>query len=317
MWPRRTELATQTVIPDGSLVRGMTAVGFVGLGNMGGPMAEHVLAADHDLTVYDVDPDARARFDGTDATVAGSPADVAAASEVTVLSLPTPAVVREVVTGEDGVAFGIGEGSTLVDTTTSTPETTADVASLLDEKDVTVLGAPVSGGTSGARDGTLTTMVGGDRATYEACADVFSAYATDVYHVGDSPGDGHVVKLLNNYLSFLGMLGASEAVALGERAGLDAGTMVEIFNRSTGRNAATEDKFPEHIIPGKYDLGFSFGLMYKDLRLFSQFAADNDAPTLLGDTVTNVVGYAHADMGPDADMSRLYQFVSERVDPDE
>lgn len=295
----------------------MVSIGFTGLGNMGGPMAEHLLDAGHDLTVYDVDPDARDRLGEAGATVADSPAEVAAASEVVVLSLPTPDTVVEVVTGEDGVVEGIDAGATLVDTTTSTPGTTNDIADLLAERDVTVLGAPVSGGTSGAREGTLTTMVGGDPATFEACREVFAAYATDVYHVGDSPGDGHVVKLLNNYLSFLGMVGASEAVALGERAGLDAGTMVDIFNRSTGRNAATEDKFPEQIIPERYDLGFPLALMHKDLRLFGRFADDVDAPVLLGDTVRNVVGYARADMGDDADMSEIYKYISRRVGPEE
>lgn len=294
----------------------MTAVGFVGLGNMGSQMARHLLKAGYELTVFDVDPDAREAFAGTAATVADDPASVAAASEVTFLSLPSPDVVRTVVTDEDGIVDGIRSGSTLVDTTTSTPKTTADIAALLAEHDVTVLSAPVSGGTSGAREGTLTTMVGGDRATHEACTDLFSAFATDIYHVGESPGDGHVVKLLNNYLSFLGMLGASEAVALGERAGLDAETMVMVFNQSSGRNSATEDKFPEQIIPERYDLGFPLALMYKDIRLFSEFADDSDAPVLLGDTVRNLIGYARAEFGEDADMSRIYQFMARRITPD-
>jgi len=293
----------------------MVAVGFIGLGNMGAPMAEHVLADGHDLTVYDIDPDARARLDEVGATVGENAADVAAASEVTFLSLPTPGAVREVVTGENGVAEGIEPGATLVDTTTSTPDTTEEMADLLADRDVTVLGAPVSGGTSGAREATLTTMVGGDPATYEACMDLFSTYAEDIYHVGDSPGDGHVAKLLNNYLSFLAIVGTSEAVALGERAGLDAGTLVEIFSRSSGRNSATEDKFPDHIIPEEYDLGFTLALMHKDIRLFAEFADDNDAPVLLGDTVKNLVGYAREELGDDGDMSEVYKFMARRVGP--
>lgn len=303
----------QTNMPYAPLVGSMTAVGFIGLGNMGGPMAEHLLEAGHDMTVYDVDPEACERFTGTTATMADDPAAVAAASEVILLSLPSPETVRAAVMSDDGIIDGIEPESTLVDTTTSTPKTTNEIADLLAERGVTVLGAPVSGGTSGARQGTLTTMVGGDQATYEACTPLFSAYAEDSYHVGDSPGDGHVMKLLNNYLSFLGLLGASEAVALGERAGLDAETMVNVFNRSTGRNAATEDKFPEHIIPGRYDLGFPLALMYKDIRLFSEFADDSDAPVLLGDTVRNLIGYACKELGADADMSRIYQFISRRV----
>lgn len=293
----------------------MAAVGFIGLGNMGEPMAKHLLEAEHDLRVYDLDPDARAVLAEAGATAGESPADVAAHCEVIFLSLPTPDVVRTVVTGEEGVVEGIEPGSVLVDTTTSTPGTTEAIAETLKEFDATVLGAPVSGGTSGARDGTLTTMVGGDRATYEACTELFSTYATDRYHVGDSPGDGNVVKLLNNYLSFLAMVGTSEAVALGERAGLDPDTMVEIFSRSTGRNSATEDKFPNQINPGHYDLGFSIALMYKDIQLFSQFANESDAPVLLGDTVANLIGYARAELGSDADMSEIYRFMQRRIEP--
>lgn len=293
----------------------MVSAGFIGLGNMGGPMANHLLDAGHDLTVYDLNPDARAALEDAGAAVGESPADVAARSEVIFLSLPTPDIVRAVVLGDDGVESGIEPGSVLVDTTTSTPGTTEDVAEELAERDVTVLGAPVSGGVSGARDGTLTTMVGGDPATYEACEELFSAYAIDRYHVGDSPGDGNVVKLLNNYLSFLGMVGASEAVALGERAGLDVGTMVDIFSRSTGRNAAVEDKFPNQIITGDYDTGFALALMHKDIKLFSQFAAESDAPVLLGDTVANMISYAKADLGGDADMSEVYKFMQQWIEP--
>ncbi|WP_170964441.1 NAD(P)-dependent oxidoreductase [Natronomonas salsuginis] len=295
----------------------MVSVGFIGLGNMGGPMANHLLDAGHDLTVYDLDPDARTALADAGAEVGERPADVAAKSEVTFLSLPTPDAVRAVVLGDDGVASGIESGSVLVDTTTSTPGTTEDVAEELAERDVTVLGAPVSGGVSGAQDATLTTMVGGDRATYDACLELFSAYADDPYHVGDSPGDGNVVKLLNNYLSFLGMVGASEAVALGERAGLDPNTMVDIFSRSTGRNAAVEDKFPNQIIPGHYDLGFSLALMHKDIKLFSRFADESDAPVLLGDTVSNMIGYAKADLGGEADMSEVYKFMQRWIEPDD
>ncbi|MFO7927595.1 MAG: NAD(P)-dependent oxidoreductase [Halobacteriota archaeon] len=293
----------------------MVSVGFIGLGNMGGPMANHLLDAGHDLTVYDLDPDARAALEDAGAAVGEGPADVATHSEVVFLSLPTPEIVRAVVLGDDGVEAGIKAGAILVDTTTSTPGTTEDIAATLADREVTVLGAPVSGGASGARDGTLTTMVGGDPAAYEACEELFSAYAPNRYHVGDSPGDGNVVKLLNNYLSFLGMVGASEAVALGERAGLDPETMVDIFSRSTGRNAAVEDKFPNQIIPGRYDLGFSMALMHKDIRLFSQFAAESDAPVLLGDTVANMISYAKADLGGDADMSEVYKFVQQWIEP--
>lgn len=290
----------------------MVAVGFIGLGNMGGSMAKHLVDDGHEVAAFDIDSAACRRIEDAGATLGNDATDVAARSEVVFLSLPTPEAVRTVA---NEVSAGSQDGLVLIDTTTSTAGTTNDIAERLAPDGVTVLGAPVSGGKSGASEGTLTTMVGGDEATFEACRPLFEAFATDIYHVGDSPGDGHVVKLLNNYLSFLGMVGAAEAVALGERAGLDAGTMVKIFNRSTGRNAATEDKFPDHIIPGRYDLGFPLALMHKDLRLFSRFANEKEAPALLGDTVCNLVGYARSELGDDADMSRVYDFMVRRIDP--
>lgn len=295
----------------------MVAIGFIGLGNMGGPMAQHLVEDGHEVTVFDVDPDARDRLAEAGSKVGADAASVARQSEVVFLSLPTPEAVRHVVEGADGIVEGASEGLVLIDTTTSTAETTNEIAATLAPHGVTVLSAPVSGGASGSREGTLTTMVGGDRTTFEACKPLLAAYATDIYYVGNTPGDGHVVKLLNNYLSFLGLLGASEAVALGERAGLDAETMIEIFNESTGRNAATEDKFLDHIIPGEYDLGFTLALMYKDLRLFSQLADDNDAPVLLGDTVRNLIGYARHEFGDDADISLLYEFMVQRINHEE
>ena len=292
----------------------MVAIGFIGLGNMGGPMAQHLVEDGHEVTVFDIDPDARDHLAKGGAKVGADAASVTRQSEIVFLSLPAPEAVRHVVEGADGIVEGASEGLVLIDTTTSTAETTNEIASILESHGVTVLGAPVSGGASGSQQGTLTTMVGGDRATFEACKPILEAYATDIYYVGNTPGDGHVVKLLNNYLSFLGLLGASEAVALGERAGLNAETMINIFNESTGRNAATEDKFLDHIIPGEYDLGFTLALMHKDLRLFSQLADDNDAPVLLGDTVRNLIGYARQEFGDDADISLIYEFMVQRID---
>lgn len=295
----------------------MTTVGFIGLGNMGGAMATHLVEGGYDVTVFDLEEDARERLDDAGATVARDPAAVAEASDVVFLSLPTPDTVRAVVEGADGIEAGAHDGLILVDTTTSIPETTNTIADHLASAGVTVLSAPISGGTGGARAGTLTTIVGGDSATVEQCKPLFETYATNVYHVGESPGDGHVVKLLNNYLSFLGLLGASEAVALGERLGLDADTMLDVFNESSGRNAATEEKLPNEVVTEDYDFGMPVKLIHKDITLFSRLADDTDAPVLLGDMVRNLIGYAKADLGADADMTRIYQFVADHVNHDE
>lgn len=287
----------------------MAAVGFIGLGEMGGRMAEHLIDG-NDVTAFDVDPDAVERLEGKGATPADDAADAVDGAEVVFLSLPTPDTVEHVV---EETASAFDPGAVLVDLSTSTPSTTGRVADLLADRDVDVLGAPVSGGPSGAAAGTLSVMVGGDEAAYEACLPLFEAFAADTFHVGDDPGHGHAVKLLNNYLSFAGFLAASEAVALGRAAGLDAETLVEAVNASSGRNGATEEKFPEYVLPETYDMGFPLELMEKDVRLFGEFAEAHDAPALLGGVVRNLVGYARSRQGGDADMTRAYEFVEEQM----
>ncbi|MFB6157920.1 MAG: NAD(P)-dependent oxidoreductase [Haloferacaceae archaeon] len=285
----------------------MTRVGFVGLGRMGGPMAAH-LTDDHRVAGFDVREEAVEAFAEAGGTPAATAADAAADAEVVFLSLPGPDEVEAVV---DEVGDALDPDAVLVDLTTSTPGTTEAVA---DRLAADVLGAPVSGGVSGAERGTLTVMVGGDPAVLEACRPLLEAFAADVFHLGDGPGDGHAAKLLNNYLSTTALLASSEALALGRRAGLDGETLVELFSASSGRNSATEDKLPEQVLTGDYDLGFTLGLTEKDIRLLGSFAEEQDAPLLLAGVVRNLVGYARSDHGGDADMTRVYDFVERRME---
>jgi len=290
----------------------MADVGFIGLGEMGAPMAEHLVDG-NDVTAFDVDESAVERLEDSGAIPAADAADAVSGSDVVFLSLPTPDTVERVV---DEAANAFDPGTVLVDLSTSTPTTTDRLADRLASRDVDVLGAPVSGGKSGASAGTLSVMVGGDASVYEACRPLFESFADDVFHVGDDPGHGHAVKLLNNYLSFTGLLAASEAVALGRAAGLDAETLVDAFNASSGRNSATEDKFPAHVLPETYDMGFPLELMEKDIRLFAEFGEAHDAPLLLGSLVRNLVGYARSEQGGEADMTRVYDFFESKIDRD-
>ena len=283
----------------------METLGFVGLGRMGRPMAAHLVAAGHDVVVYDRRREAIE--DVADASSADSAAEVGDVAAVVFLSLPGPKAV-EAVAGE--LAATLDEGSIVVDTTTSTPETTRTVADRLAERDVTVLGAPVSGGTAGAVEGTLTAMVGGEAAAVERCRPMLEAFASDVVHVGPDPGHGHAVKLLNNYLSFSAMVATSEAVALGRSAGLDLETMCAVFNASTGRNSATEDKFPDFVAEGR-DVGFSLSLMEKDARLLMRFADENDVSLPLAGLVRSEVGRTRSRYGTDGDMTDVYDYVRE------
>lgn len=288
----------------------MVRVGFIGLGEMGGPMAERLLDGGHDVTAFDIDRTAVRRLADAGATPAEEAADAVAGAEVVFLSLPTPDTVARVI---DRTAAEFERGCTLVDLSTSTPSTTERIADRLAERGVDVLGAPVSGGRDGARAGSLSVMVGGDPAASEACRPLFEAFASDVFHVGDDPGHGHAVKLLNNYLSFTALIAASEAVILGSDAGIDRETMLEVFNASSGRNSATEEKLPEHVLTGAYDMGFPLELMEKDIRLFTEFGEEHRTPLLLGNVVRTLVGYARVQRGDEADMTRVYDALEERM----
>lgn len=286
----------------------MSPLGFIGLGSMGGPMAQNLVSDGHDVTAFDLDDDALEAVENAGATVATSASEAASGAEVVFLSLPGPDNVEAVV---DDIESDLEKGSILVDLTTSTPGTTKEVADRLEERGVDVLGAPVSGGHSGARDATLSIIVGGDEAVFEACKPLFEAIGTDIFHVGDGPGHGHAVKLLNNYLSNIALMATSEAVILGDAAGLDRQTLVDVFSVSSGRNSANEDKIPNHVLTGDYDMGFKLGLMEKDMRLLSEFAGDQQIPMLLGHVTRDIAGYAKTKKGYDGDMTRMYDFLEE------
>ena len=267
----------------------MSSLGFIGLGSMGGPMARNLISADHDVTAFDLDDDALEAIAEAGGTAATSAGEAASGAEVVFLSLPGHDNVEAVV---DAIEADLDEGAILVDLTTSTPGTTEAVADRLEERGVDVLGAPVSGGASGARDATLSIIVGGDEAVFEACESLFEVIGEDVFHVGDGVGHGHAVKLLNNYLSNVALIATSEAVILGDQAGLDRETLVDVFSVSSGRNSANQDKIPDHVLTGEYDMGFKLGLMEMDLRLLSEFAGDQQITMHLGHVTRDITGYA-------------------------
>lgn len=286
----------------------MSSLGFIGLGSMGGPMAQNLVADGHDLTAFDLDEDALDALEEAGATAASSAGEAAAGAEVVFLSLPGPDNVEAVV---DEIESDLEEGSILVDLTTSTPGTTTGVAERLEARGIDVLGAPVSGGHSGATDATLSIIVGGDKAVFEACEPLFEAIGEDIFHVGDGVGHGHATKLLNNYLSNIALMATSEAVILGDAAGLDRQTLVDVFSVSSGRNSANEDKIPNYVLTGDYDMGFKIGLMEKDMRLLSEFAGEQQIPMLLGHMTRDIAGYVKTKKGYDSDMTRVYDFLEE------
>lgn len=277
-------------------------------------MAKHLVDAGYDLTVYDIDDDAVAKLTDAGASAVSSPAAVGNQSKVMFTSLPRPEHVELVVEGEDGLQMGLEAGDVLVDLSTSTPGTTDRIADDLADADVSMLGAPVSGGRAGAEEGTLSVMVGGDGAVLEACQPYLSTFAEEVIHVGEEPSHGHAMKLLQNYLNFTAMVATAEATVLGEKAGLEMETMLEVFNASSARSVATEVKFPEHVLPKTYDRGFTLALTEKDISLLAKYAEEYNSPLMLGTTVRNLIGYARSDLGGEADQTRLYQYFKKTMD---
>jgi 3-hydroxyisobutyrate dehydrogenase-like beta-hydroxyacid dehydrogenase len=284
-------------------------LGFVGVGRMGGPMALRLLDAGHRLTVYDVDGAAMQRLVDRGAEAASSPAEVAAATEVVLTSLPTPLIVHEVALGPGGIAEG-PRVRRLIDLSTIGPGAAVRLAAGLAERGIHWLEAPVSGGVRGARDGTLAVMVTCPKDLYEVALPILRTFGK-VFLVGDKPGLAQVVKLGNNLLSLAAVAITSEALAMGVKAGVDPKVMLGVINAGSGRNSATEDKFPQAVLPGTFDFGFTTGLSYKDVRLCVDEAETLGVPMLVGAAVRELLAITNARFGPDSDFTSIAKLVED------
>ena len=241
-------------------------LGFVGLGNMGAPMARHLAAAGFQVVAADSNPAALERFcAAVPCERAASLADLGRACRLVITMLPDGAAVRQVLLGDAGVAAGLAPGSVVLDMSSAEPVATRALAAKLADAAVSLVDAPVSGGVKRAVEGTLAIMAGGEPAAIARCATVFAALGT-VFRTGAS-GSGHAVKALNNYLSAVALAATAEAMMAGGKFGIDPALMLEILNHSTGRNTATEQKYPAYVLPRSFNSGFALGLMAKDLRI--------------------------------------------------
>lgn len=268
-------------------------------------MCANLIEVGNDLIVYDVVDEAVERLVDLGADAAESMTDLAREAEVVMLSLPGPDEVVQVV---DEMSDGLDAGDVIIDLTTSTPATTNAIGEELDSKSVDVLSAPVSGGRSGAENATLSVMVGGDRGVFEEYSPLFESIGSDIFYIGDQPGDGHAMKLVNNYLSFVAMICTSEAVVVGEAVGLDVETMIDVFNQSSGRNTATSYKYPEHIIPGEFDMEYEMALVEKDMQLLMDVTRDTGVPFMVGGSIRQMIAYIRAELGMDADYTEIYKY---------
>lgn len=251
-------------------------VSFIGLGIMGRPMAENLIRAGLSVTVWNrSEPRMRPLVD-LGARAAKSPADAAAASEVTVSCVTDSPDVLDVALGEQGIVYGAPEGSIYVDCSTIAPAVARDVASRMADKGVAMLDAPVSGGDVGARAGTLAIMVGGDPDAFERARPVLQTMGKTIVHVGPS-GAGQVVKLCNQVAGGLNLLAMAEAVSLARRAGVDPLKMLEVVTAGAAGSWMLSNLAPR-AVAGDFAPGFMVELMQKDLRLVLETASETDTP---------------------------------------
>ena len=281
--------------------------GFAGVGRMGALMAPRLLSAGHVVYVFDISKDAMSAMEKLGAKSAASIADLANRAETIFLSLPNPEIVNGAALGKDGLIDG-NKVKRVVDFSTIGPRMAGIVATALAGKNIIYVDAPVSGGLKGAREGTLAVMVACPHAVFAELEPILKTFGKP-FHLGEVAGQAQTMKLANNLLAAAAIALTSEAMVMGVKAGLNPKVMLEVLNTSTGRNSATQDKFPRAILPGTFDFGFATGLSYKDVKLCIDEAEAMGVPMVCGAAVRQMLAVTNAMFGADSDFTSMCKVV--------
>jgi 3-hydroxyisobutyrate dehydrogenase len=289
-------------------------VGFVGVGNMGWPMAACLVNAGFTVNVADARQEVANNFvQQIGGTAPDTLAQLAGASDVIVTMLPTSAIVERVLSaGDDNIFAGMKPGTVIIEMSSGVPSHTQALAEKVAALGAVMIDAPVSGGVPRAKTGQLAIMVGGDAAVIERMMPVLSAMGTSVLRAGDV-GAGQAVKALNNMVSTGGFLIGIEALLVGQRFGLDAGVMTDVLNAATGMNNSTQKKFRQFVLSRKFDAGFTMGLLAKDLSIAMQIARETGTPSPLSALVREMIVSAEALYGPGSDHTEMAKWVERLV----
>lgn len=283
-------------------------IGFVGLGSMGSHMVRRLLEAGHAVRVLDVRAEALDAAEALGGVRASTARELGDTCDVVCLSLPRPSDVEQVVLGPNGVIEGTRFG-TVIDFSTSGPQMARRIAKALAEVGHQALDAPVSGGPRGAESGTLCIMVAGDYDTFQRYSDLLGILGRAVVHLGVAPGQGQMMKVINNTVSASCLTASCEGLALGAKVGLDPQAMIDVLNASTARNTHTEDKLPRCVLSGRFDFGFALALMLKDVRLCLA-AAQDEAVTMMLATMTQQLLALQISLGGDQqDITEIMRLV--------
>ena len=291
----------------------ITQVGFIGLGNMGSPMAAHLVDAGFALTVSDAAPGV------TEGFVAAHPTSIAAtgpksfaAVQALILMLPTSEIVEDVLEREK-VADALPPGCLVIDMSSSEPLRTRALAARLKARGLPMLDAPVSGGVRGARAARLSVLVGGSATDLARATPLLNAMAATIIPAGDT-GSGHAAKALNNLVSAATMSITVEALVLAEAFGISAGVMTKVLNSSSGRSSTSENKVAQFMTSGKFDSGFALQLMAKDVGLAVGLARALDRPAELAGHVADQWRRIAAEVSPATDHTQLYTLLGAAED---
>ena len=288
-------------------------IGFVGIGNMGVPMAHLLVEAGYRLHIADKSAAAVQGFAAKHkCDIPPDLKSLGADCRVVITMLPDGGIVRDVLLAENGVADGLAPGSIVIDMSSSSAVGTRKLHHDLAQRAIHLIDAPVSGGVKKAVEGSLAVMAGGDESIVDCCRPLLEIMGR-VFYTG-VPGSGHAMKALNNYLSAASLASASEAVMAGARFGLDPVTMIEILNASSGRSNSTETKFPLFILNRQFNSGFFIGLLAKDLRLALEIAQTTDSPAGLLQTCAGLWEKAEMELGFQADHTEYIKFLETLVE---
>ena len=286
-------------------------IGFIGLGNMGSHMARRLVEAGHHVVVYDTRQEAIGNLAAIGAVAARSAAEVADAAETVMASLPTPDIVLAVATGLNGVIEG-KRVRRFVDLSTTGSVMAQRIFKELGARNIVQIDAPVSGGVIGAEKGTVAVMASGPRGDVEAVEPALKVIGK-FFFIGEKSGAGQTMKLCNNVLSAAGMAATSESILMGVKAGLDPRVMLDVINVSSGRSTATEQKFPQVVVPRKFNQGFTAGLMLKDVNLFISEAKAIGVPVDAIEAVAALLKLTCDELGSDSDITEVIKPIEKRA----
>ncbi len=291
-------------------IEGKAAVGFVGIGRMGLPMAQRIAAHGYPVRAWDVSAAALAAIGSVSGVkLARNLADIACECDVVILMLPDSSVVKKVLFGAgDALAAHLKQGAIVIDMSSSSPSVTCELGPRLRAAGVELIDAPVSGGVKRAIEGSLAIMAGGDPAVFVRVKQLLLTMGKSIIETGPL-GSGHAMKALNNYVSAAGLLAACEALKVGSDFGIAPEIVVAVLNASSGRNNSTENKLMQFIVSGQFNSGFGLGLMKKDINIAIDLARSVGADTLLGEVLLRSWADAEAKLGGAADHTEIYRIL--------